>query len=124
MLSAAMQADNMRSFAYDLAMLNMRSVCLGKPNIVPIWKDISRLSVCGVLCNRNILPNVLLRLQAKQHQQELFKAYHNQSNRISKEAKTAYTPSNTKIVIEFIQNRLDSCQAHLQDISCYLEELR
>ena len=40
----------------------------------------------------NILPNVLLRLQAKQQVKELFKEQLSQSNKISAEAREVHTP--------------------------------
>ena len=40
----------------------------------------------------NVLPNVLLRLQARQLQNEMFKAQNHQSNKISQEARAAYKP--------------------------------
>ena len=70
----------------------------------------------------NILPNILLRLQAKQQVKELFKEQRSQSNKISAEARAVHTPTNTKVPLEFVSRRLDSWQLHLEEISCYLVE--
>ena len=70
----------------------------------------------------NILPNILLRLQAKQQQSEMFKAQNHLSNTISREARAVYKSKNAKISVQYISERLDSWQAHLEDISRYLAE--
>ena len=70
----------------------------------------------------NILPNILLRLQAKQQAKEMFKEQTSKCNRISAEATAVHTPTNTKVALEFVSTRLDSWQLHLEEISCYLAE--
>ena len=70
----------------------------------------------------NILPNILLRLQAKQKQNELFKAQHSQSSKISKEVRAIHVPKNTRVTLEFVSQRLDSWQLHLEELSYYLVE--
>ena len=67
----------------------------------------------------NILPNILLRLQAKAERRDIFTMYHSQSNAISKDARAICTSENSVFEIEFIE-RLDTWQAHLEDIACYL----
>lgn len=69
----------------------------------------------------NILPNILLRLQAKRAK-DMFKEQTSESNRISTEATAVHTPTNTKVTLEFVSTRLDSWQLHLEEISCYLVE--
>ena len=68
----------------------------------------------------NVLPNIILRLQAKQERQDIFRNHHKESNIISKEAKKVSIADNTAFDAEFIQKRLNSWQAHLQNIAHYL----
>ena len=68
----------------------------------------------------NILPNILLRLQAKAECRDIFTTYHSQSNAISKDARAVCTSENSVFEIEFIEQRLDTWQAHLEDIACIL----
>lgn len=70
----------------------------------------------------NVLPNVLLCLQAKQLQNEMANAQNHLSKKISQEARAVYISQNTKISLHYISQRLDSWQAHLEDLSCYLIE--
>ena len=56
----------------------------------------------------NILPNILLRLQAKAERRDIFTAYHSQSNAISKDARAVCTSENSVFEIEFIEQRLDT----------------
>ena len=69
---------------------------------------------------KNILPNVLLRLQAKKERHDIYTAHQNQANAISKDAKAICTSENTIFEAAFISQRLDSWQAHLEEIKCYL----
>ena len=68
----------------------------------------------------NVLPDIILRLQAKQERRDIFKNHHKESNVISKEAKKVCVADNTAFDKEFIQKRLNSWQAHLQSIAYYL----
>ena len=56
----------------------------------------------------NILPNILLRLQAKAERRDIFTAYHSQSNAISKDARAVCTSENSVFEIEFTEQRLDT----------------
>lgn len=53
-------------------------------------------------------------------QNELFKVQQHESNKIGQEARAVYKPTNTTVTVQFLSDRLDSWQAHLEDISCYL----
>jgi len=68
----------------------------------------------------NILPNVLLRLQAKKERHDIYTVHQNQANAISKDARAICTSENTIFEAAFISQRLDSWQAHLEEIACYL----
>ena len=68
-----------------------------------------------------VIPNVLLRLQARQKKGMLHKEYHQSCNRISKEIQEMRgEPKNTVVELDYISNRMQSWEAHLQRISPYL----
>ena len=69
-----------------------------------------------------IVPNILLRLQAKQQKGGMFESMRHTSSWITKEAKgvKVYTSKNTIIERSFIEQRIASWQAHLQRISTFL----
>lgn len=68
----------------------------------------------------NILPNVLLRLQVKKERHNIYTVHQNQANAISKDARAICTSENTIFEAAFISQWLDSWQAHLEEIACYL----
>ena len=70
----------------------------------------------------NVLPTILLRLQVKLERSTMFNTQNQQSNTISRESRLVHKPQNTKVSVQYICNRLDSWQAHLEDLSCYLIE--
>ncbi len=68
-----------------------------------------------------VIPNILLRLQAKQKRGDMYKAYNDTSSRVSKEAKAmGVTTHNTTIPGSFLSGRMSSWQAHLERISTFL----
>ena len=69
----------------------------------------------------NIVPNILLRLQAKQKTKDMYTTLQTAYSKISKEAKgiRQHTSQNTAIPHDFVQT---SWQGHLQRISTYLEQ--
>ena len=71
----------------------------------------------------NIVPNILLRLQAKQKRKDMYTSLHTAYSKISKEAKgiRQLISKNTSIKHDFIKSRISSWQGHLQRISTYLE---
>ena len=52
----------------------------------------------------------------------MFKAQNHQCNTISREARAVQKSQNTRFSVQFISERLDSWQAHLEEISHYLVE--
>ena len=68
----------------------------------------------------NIIPQVLLRLQAKQEQREFLKSVVKVETQVSCVAKDLPQFPATKISTSFIQQREDSWQVHLQRISPFL----
>ena len=68
-----------------------------------------------------VIPNILLRLQARQKKGNLYKEYYNASNRISKEVQQmGGETQNTYIPVSFLSTHMSSWQAHLQRISAFL----
>ena len=69
-----------------------------------------------------IVPNILLRLQAKQKKGRMFDSMLGSSSKISKEAHgiREFTTGNTFIEKSFIEHRMASWQAHLQRVSKFL----
>lgn len=68
-----------------------------------------------------VIPNILLRLQARQKKGNLYKEYYNASNRISKEVQQmGGETQNTFIQVSFLSTRMSSWQAHLQRLSPFL----
>lgn len=68
-----------------------------------------------------VIPNVLLRLQARQKKGMLHKQYHQSCNRISKAIQEMTgEPKNTVVEQDYISNRMQSWEAHLKRISTYL----
>ena len=72
----------------------------------------------------NIVPNSLLRLQAKQKRKDMHTSLHTAYSKISKEAKgiRLHTSLNTVITHDFVKSRISSWQGHLERISTYLEQ--
>jgi len=72
----------------------------------------------------SVIPNILLRLQAKQKQTNLYSSMQASSSRISKETEgvAQYTNKNTVITHDFIKSRTSSWQGHLQRVSHYLKQ--
>ena len=70
----------------------------------------------------NILPTIIMRLQVKLQQNEMFKSQNQQCNAINRDARSVHKPKNTQLSVQFLNSRLDSWQAHLEDLSCYLIE--
>ena len=68
----------------------------------------------------SIIPNILLRLQAKQVRGDLFRAVAVKSSKISIQARELPPTTNTCITTEIITRRTSSWQSHLQRISPYL----
>ena len=52
----------------------------------------------------------------------MFKAQAHQCNTISREARAIQISRNTRFSVQYISETLDSWQAHLQELSCYLIE--
>lgn len=68
-----------------------------------------------------VIPNILLRLQAKQKVGDMYKAYNDSSSRVSKAAKEmGCSKQNTNIPCSFLSGRMSSWQAHLVRISPFL----
>ncbi len=72
----------------------------------------------------NIVPNILLRVQAKQKTKDMYTTLQTAYSKISKEAKgiRQHISQNTAIKHDFIHSRISSWQGHLQRISTYLEQ--
>lgn len=69
----------------------------------------------------NVIPNILLRLQARQMKKDLYKSYHESNSRISKAgSELAPATENTHIPLTFLTGRMSSWQEHLKRISPYL----
>ena len=69
----------------------------------------------------NVIPNVLLRLQARKKNGDIHKASNTISSRISKEFhEIGTTSNNTTMSHTFISNRMSSWQSHLVHISPFL----
>ncbi len=69
----------------------------------------------------NVIPNILLRLQAKQMKKDLYKSYHESNSRVSKAARELQPATeNTHIPFTFLTGRMSSWQEHLKRISPYL----
>lgn len=72
-----------------------------------------------------IIPNILLRLQARQKKGDLHKAHKNLSSRISKQFETMKNTSlNSTVSDTFLSSRLSSWQSHLVRISPFLVQGR
>ena len=67
-----------------------------------------------------VIPNILLRLQAKQQTREMYSSLKITSTHIGKEANKLEFTQNTTITTAFIRSRISSWQAHLQRLSLYL----
>ena len=72
----------------------------------------------------SIVPNILLRLQAKQKRNDLYSSLKHSSSSITKEANgvVRYSSQNTQISLTFINNHISSWQGHLQRIALFLME--
>ena len=68
----------------------------------------------------SIVPNILLRLQAKQIKRDMYPTLRTAETRIQKEANQLVVTQNTTIDTDFITARISSWQAHLQRVSRYL----
>ena len=69
----------------------------------------------------NVIPNILLRLQAKQMKKDLYKTYHESASRISKAASILRSiDTNTCIPKSFLTGRMSSWQEQLKRISSFL----
>lgn len=73
---------------------------------------------------QTLLPNVLLRLQAKQKLNDVYSSLRHSYSEISKEAAgiKRFTSRNTRFTHTFVSNRTSSWQAHLIRISKYLQQ--
>ncbi len=71
-----------------------------------------------------IVPNILLRLQAKQQKKALYTSYHQMCSAISKAANElqGQQTEDTKISHSFLTSRASSWQLHLQRISPFLKQ--
>ena len=68
-----------------------------------------------------VIPNILLRLQARQNRGDLYKAHNETSSRISRDFREmGSTGLNTTVPYSFISSRMSSWQAHLTRISPFL----
>lgn len=68
-----------------------------------------------------VIPNVLLRLQARQKRCDLYKAHNDASSKISRNVREMkFTKLNTTITHGFISRCVGSCLAHLTRISLFL----
>jgi hypothetical protein len=68
-----------------------------------------------------VIPNVLLRLQAKQKRGDIFKSYKTSSGRVAKEVQQlGECVPNTTISKDFLTSRMSSWQAHIQRVSPFL----
>ena len=72
----------------------------------------------------SIVPNTLLRLQAKQKSKDMYTTLQTAYRKIGKEAKgvSGYTLQNTMVTHDFVKTRISSWQGHLTRISPYLEK--
>ena len=68
----------------------------------------------------SIIPNILLRLQAKQMKRDMYSTLRNAETRIQKEAHQLHLTQNTMVGTDFITTRMASWQAHLKRVSRYL----
>ena len=68
----------------------------------------------------NVIPQIMLRLQAKQEQREIIASVKMGDSQVSHVAKDMPQLSGTKVKTTFIQQREDSWQVHLQRISPFL----
>jgi hypothetical protein len=75
--------------------------------------------------NSNVIPNILLRLQAKRMKGEMYKSYSETESKVSKEIKelrkSESHTTNTLVAKGFLNGRMSSWQAHLQRIGPFLE---
>ena len=68
----------------------------------------------------SIIPNILLRLQAKQIKRDMYSTLQTAETRIQKEAQQLGLTQNTTVETDFVITRISSWQAHLQRLSRYL----
>ena len=69
----------------------------------------------------NVIPNILLRLQAKQKRGDMYSSYYACSSRVSKAHKELNGCSaNTIVTKDFLTGRMNSWQEHLKRISLFL----
>ena len=70
----------------------------------------------------NVIPNILLRLQAKQKRGDMYSSYYACSSRISKAHKELNESSaNTTVTQDFLTGRMNSWQEHLKRIALFLK---
>lgn len=70
---------------------------------------------------QNIVPNILLRIQAKQKQRDLYNTLHTSLSRVAKEARNIQVNKDNSVFSQtFLTCRMHSWQAHLQSISQFL----
>lgn len=69
----------------------------------------------------NVIPNILLRLQAKQKRGDMYKSYYACSSRVSKAHRELKEgTANTTVTKDFLTGRMSSWQEHLKRISLFL----